>query len=51
MTMNAANMAMLLEAAKQMMALVDEHGIGDDDNQSEPVVAALRHAIKQAEGE
>lgn len=38
----------LLAAAEAMMALVDEHGIGDDDNQSEPVVNNLRLAITNA---
>jgi hypothetical protein len=38
----------LLQAAEAMLALVDEHGIGDDDHQSEPVVIALRMAITNA---
>lgn len=40
----------LLAAAKAVAALWAEHGLGDDDAQSEPVWNALQRAITRAEG-
>ena len=39
----------LLEAAKATLSLWNKYGLGDDDNESEPVYMALKKAIAKAE--
>lgn len=36
----------LLSAARQALALWDKHGLGDDPNESDPVHAQLKEAVK-----
>jgi len=38
----------LLRASQATMALWNEHGLGDDENESEPVYNQLRCAISDA---
>ena len=43
-----SNATPLLAALKATMALWDKHGLGDDDNESEPVYVAARNALRRA---
>jgi hypothetical protein len=41
----SVSMSRLAVAANGILGLIDKHGIGDDDHESEPLVNALRAAL------
>ena len=41
----------LLRAAELTLALWNKHGLGDDDQESEPVYRLLRSAVAEAKGQ
>ena len=48
-TPTVTTQAQLHKALEDVMALVDRYGLGDDDNETEPVVAAARAALTRAD--